>query len=205
MWERNGISMVEKGMADRKMEEKFLRDVQEAAGEALRQLLQQAKMEVGDILVVGCSSSEVAGEKIGTFSSVETAQAVFRGIYNVVKENGLFLAAQCCEHLNRALIIEKEVAKRERLPIVNVVPRPKAGGSFAATAYESFKEPVAVEHIKAQAGLDIGDTLIGMHLQDVAVPVRIEKKKIGNAHITCARTRAKFIGGSRASYEEGLL
>lgn len=197
--------MAEKGMADRKMEEKFLCDVQEAAGEALRQLLQQAKLEAGDILVVGCSSSEVTGEKIGTFSSVETAQAVFRGIYGVVKENGLFLAAQCCEHLNRALVIEKELAKRERLPIVNVVPKPKAGGSFATTAYENFKEPVAVEHIKAQAGIDIGDTLIGMHLQDVAVPVRIEIKKIGNAHITCARTRAKFIGGVRASYEEGML
>lgn len=197
--------MLEKGMADKKMEEKFLHDVQEAAGEALRQLLQQAKLEKGDILVVGCSSSEVVGERIGTFSSVETAQAVFQGIYSVVKENGLFLAAQCCEHLNRALIIEKELAKRERIPMVNVVPKPKAGGSFATEAYEYFKEPVAVEHIKAQAGMDIGDTLIGMHLQDVAVPVRIEIKKIGNAHITCARTREKFIGGIRASYEEGLL
>lgn len=197
--------MAEKGMANRKMEERFLQEVQEAAEKALRQLLKQAKLEAGDIVVVGCSSSEVAGEKIGTFSSVETAQAVFRGIYGVVKENGLFLAAQCCEHLNRALIIEKELAKRERLPIVNVVPKPKAGGSFATMAYESFREPAAVEHIRAQAGIDIGDTLIGMHLQDVAVPVRIEIKKIGNAHITCARTRARFIGGVRASYEEGLL
>ena len=121
------------------------------------------------------------------------------------KQRKQFLAAQCCEHLNRALIVEKEVAKRERLTIVNVVPQPKAGGSFATTAYERMKEPVAVEHICAQAGMDIGDTLIGMHLQDVAVPVRIETKKIGNAHLVCARTRAKFVGGGRAAYDEALL
>ena len=197
--------MSQSGMADKKMEEEFLAKIKEEAKEAVYELLLQAKTEEGDILVVGCSSSEVAGEKIGTFSSVETAQAVFEGIYEAAAEKGLFLAAQCCEHLNRALIVEKEVAKRERLTIVNVVPQPKAGGSFATTAYERMKEPVAVEHICAQAGMDIGDTLIGMHLQDVAVPVRIDTKQIGNAHIACARTRAKFIGGSRAVYNEELL
>lgn len=197
--------MSQSGMADKKMEEEFLAKIKEEAKEAVYELLLQAKTEEGDILVVGCSSSEVAGEKIGTFSSVETAQAVFEGIYEAAAEKGLFLAAQCCEHLNRALIVEKEVAKRERLTIVNVVPQPKAGGSFATTAYERMKEPVAVEHICAQAGMDIGDTLIGMHLQDVAVPVRIETKKIGNAHLVCARTRAKFVGGGRAAYDEALL
>ncbi|MBR5799916.1 MAG: TIGR01440 family protein [Lachnospiraceae bacterium] len=193
------------GMADKAMEASFLTQVHEEAKAVVYELLEQAKTEEGDILVVGCSSSEVAGEKIGTFSSVETAQAVFEGIYEAAKAKGMFLAAQCCEHLNRALIVEKEVAKRERLTIVNVVPQPKAGGSFATTAYERFENAVAVEHVCAQAGVDIGDTLIGMHLQDVAVPVRIATKKIGNAHVVCARTRAKFVGGSRAFYDEALL
>ena len=115
------------------------------------------------------------------------------------------MAAQCCEHLNRAIIIEKELAKRERLAIVNVMPQPKAGGSFATTAYREFKEAVAVEHIQAQAGMDIGDTLIGMHLADVAVPVRVSVKNVGMAHLVCARTRPKFIGGMRAVYDEDKM
>lgn len=162
-------------------------------------------MDKGDILVVGCSSSEVTGERIGTSSSLETAEAVFEGIYEVVREKELYLAAQCCEHLNRAIIIEKELAKRERLPIVNVVPQPKAGGSFGTTAHRRFSHPAAVEHIRAQAGMDIGDTLIGMHLTEVAVPVRISVKKIGQAHLVCARTRGKFIGGERAVYDQEML
>ena len=133
------------------MEEDFLQRVEQEAGQALRELLDQAKLSEGDILAVGCSSSEVAGERIGTLSSVETAKAVFRGIYRVTQESGLFLAAQCCEHLNRALIVERQAAVRDRLTVVNVVPKPKAGGSFACMAYESFRDPVAVEHIRAQA------------------------------------------------------
>lgn len=197
--------MTAKGMADRKMEDSFLQKIKDEAAEITRELILQAKPEEGDILIVGCSSSEVVGERIGTFSSVETAWAVFEGIYKVTSEWGLFLAAQCCEHLNRAVIVEKELVKRDRLTRVNVIPQPKAGGSFAATAYERFKEPVAVEHIRAQLGIDIGDTLIGMHLQEVAVPVRTERKQIGNAHVVCARTRAKFVGGARAVYDEALL
>lgn len=187
------------------MEKSFLEDIKAKARQAAKELLAQAHLAKGDILVVGCSSSEVTGERIGTSSSLETAEAVFEGIYEVTVENGLYLAAQCCEHLNRALIIEKEFAKRERLPIVNVVPQPKAGGSFGTTAYSRFKEPVAVEHISAQAGMDIGDTLIGMHLADVAVPVRISIKEIGQAHLVCARTRGKFIGGERAVYNKEML
>lgn len=197
--------MTANGMADKKMEDSFLQKVKKEAAEAASELLKQAKLDKGDILIVGCSSSEIVGERIGTFSSVETAQAVFEGIYEVAEESGVFMAAQCCEHLNRAVIVEKEVAKRERLTRVNVIPQPKAGGSFGAAAYVKLKEPVAVEHIKAQAGIDIGDTLIGMHLQEVAVPVRIEVKQIGNAHVVCARTRAKFTGGARAVYDEKLL
>ena len=197
--------MAAKGMADRKMEDSFLLKVREEAAEITRDLIVQAKPEKGDILIVGCSSSEVVGERIGTFSSVETAQAVFEGILGVASEYGLFLAAQCCEHLNRAVIVEKEIARREHLTRVNVIPQPKAGGSFGTTAFERFKEPVAVEHIKAQLGIDIGDTLIGMHLDEVGVPVRTQNKQIGNAHVVCARTRAKFVGGSRAVYDEALL
>ena len=193
--------MTQTGMADRRMEEDFLQRVEQEAGQALRELLDQAKLSEGDVLAVGCSSSEVAGERIGTFSSVETAKAVFRGIYRVTQESGLFLAAQCCEHLNRALIVERQAAVRDRLTVV----KPKAGGSFACMAYESFRDPVAVEHIRAQAGMDIGDTLIGMHLQEVAVPVRINQKQIGNAHVVCARTRPKFVGGQRAVYDDKLL
>lgn len=188
-----------------KMEKSFLENIKMQASQAAKELLAQAHLSREDILVVGCSSSEVTGERIGTCSSLETAEAVFEGIYEVIVENELYLAAQCCEHLNRALIIEKELARRERLPIVNVVPQPKAGGSFGTTAYSRFKEPVAVEHISAQAGMDIGDTLIGMHLADVAVPVRISVKEIGQAHLVCARTRGKFIGGERAVYNKDML
>lgn len=187
------------------MEETFLNKVREQAYKASEELIGEARLAKGDILVVGCSSSEVTGERIGTSSSLDTAEAVFEGIYEAVKAKGIYLAAQCCEHLNRAIIIEEELAKRERLPIVNVVPQPKAGGSFGTTAYKRFSHPAAVEHIQAQAGMDIGDTLIGMHLTEVAVPVRISLKEIGQAHLVCARTRGKFIGGERAVYNEELL
>lgn len=169
---------------------------------AVKELAEKSKIKSGDVFVVGCSSSEVAGGTIGKNSSLEAAQAVFDGIYPFLKEKGIYLACQCCEHLNRAIIIERELAEKKNLEIVNVVPQPKAGGSFATTAYKNFSCPVAVEHIKADAGIDIGGTLIGMHLKDVAVPVRLTINKIGNANIVCARTRPKFIGGSRAVYSE---
>ncbi len=177
----------------------------EAAYDAACQILEAAHLEEGDLFVVGCSTSEVAGEKIGTFSSPELAEAVFGGIYQATEEAGVYLAAQCCEHLNRALILEKEAARRYGYEPVNAVPQPKAGGSFAAAAYKAFEQPTAVERIQAHAGMDIGDTLIGMHLRPVAVPVRIGVKAIGEAHVVCARTRPKFIGGQRAIYDETLL
>ncbi len=177
----------------------------EAAYEAARQILEAAHLKEEDLFVVGCSTSEVAGEKIGTFSNPELAEAVFGGVYQATEEAGVYLAAQCCEHLNRALILEGEAARKYGYEPVNVIPQPKAGGSFATAAYTAFEEPVAVEHIQAHAGMDIGDTLIGMHLRPVAVPVRIEVKRIGEAHVVCARTRPKFIGGQRAVYDETLL
>ncbi len=183
----------------------ILEKLEQESYKATREILDIAKIKKGQLFVVGCSTSEVIGGRIGTMSSPEAAQAVFSGIYRAVQEQGVYLAAQCCEHLNRALILEAEVSERYGYEEVNVVPQPKAGGSFATVAYQMFKEPVAVEHIKAHAGMDIGDTLIGMHLKDVAVPVRISPNRIGEAHVVCARTRAKFIGGSRAIYAEDKL
>lgn len=172
------------------------------ARQAVTELLEQAKLKEGQVLVVGCSSSEMVGQRIGKGSSLEAAQAAFAGIYPVLQEKGIWLAVQCCEHLNRSLIVERELAERKGWEIVNVVPQPHAGGSFAVTAYANFKDPVAVESIVADAGLDIGGTLIGMHLRRVAVPVRLSLKKIGEANILCARTRPKYVGGSRAVYLE---
>lgn len=173
--------------------------------QAVSELLKVARLEPGDIFVIGCSSSEVGGDKIGSNSSPEIAQAVFQGVYPLLKERDVYLAAQCCEHLNRAVIVEKEAARRYGLPLVNVVPQPKAGGSFATAAWAAFDCPAAVETIQAAAGIDIGGTLIGMHLRPVAVPVRLSLRQIGQANILCARTRPKFIGGVRAHYNEDLL
>lgn len=173
------------------------------AKQAAAELCDKAGLKQGDIFVVGCSSSEVAGSKIGTNSNIDVAKAVFSGIYDVLKARGIWLAAQCCEHLNRAIIIES--AALPNADIVNVVPQPKAGGSFATTAYKTFCNPIAVEEIKADAGIDIGGTLIGMHLKKVAVPVRLSINRIGEASILCARVRPKFIGGVRAVYNEELL
>jgi uncharacterized protein (TIGR01440 family) len=170
---------------------------------AASEIIEKAKLISGQILVVGCSTSEILGEKIGSSSSPETAEAVFRGINDAAKEAGVFLACQCCEHLNRAIIVER--AAVPHLSPVNVVPKPKAGGSFATAAYEAMEAPVAVEEIAADAGLDIGFTLIGMHLKKVAVPVRLENDRIGEAKVLAARVRPKFIGGCRAVYDEELL
>lgn len=176
--------------------------ITDQARRAVTELLEQAKLTSGKLMVIGCSSSEMVGSRIGKGSSMEAAQAAFAGIWPVLQKNGIHLAVQCCEHLNRALIIEREDAERFGYEIVNVVPQPHAGGSFAVTAYANMKDPVAVEEVVADAGLDIGGTLIGMHLRRVAVPVRLSLDKIGEAHILCARTRPKYIGGQRAVYRE---
>lgn len=178
-----------------------LEEIQAQAQQAAAELLAAAELAPGSILVTGCSSSEITGGRIGKASSVETAQAVFQGIYPLLLEKGVYLAAQCCEHLNRALIVEAACAEQYGYEPVCVRPQPKAGGSFATAAWEAFRRPVAVEHIRAHGGMDIGGTLIGMHLRDVAVPVRLRLDHIGRAILLCARTRPKFIGGSRACYE----
>ena len=167
------------------------------------ELVTKAKVKAGNTVVVGCSTSEVLGAKIGTNSSPDTAGQIFHALFDSAKEHGFYLAIQCCEHLNRAIITERSAVPGAE--IVNVVPQPKAGGSLATAAYAGFSDPVAVETIRADAGLDIGFTLIGMHLKQVAVPVRLEHDRIGEAMVIAARTRPKFIGGIRAIYDEAML
>lgn len=173
--------------------------IKNEAEKAITELLAAANLAPGSILVVGCSSSEIVGAEIGRGSSLEAARAVYDGIAPILKEKGIYLAAQCCEHLNRAIIIEREALPKGS-EIVNVLPMPKAGGSFATLCHERFSDPVALEKITADAGMDIGGTLIGMHLRPVAVPVRLSLSKIGEATLITARTRPKYIGGERACY-----
>lgn len=180
----------------------FIMTIKEQCALAVSELCEIAKAKSGDIFVVGCSTSEVVGEKIGTNSDIDTAKEIFEGIYTTLKNKGIFMAVQCCEHLNRAIVIEKAAGNFEG---VNVIPQKKAGGSLATIAYQSFENPILVEHIKADLGMDIGNTLIGMHLKEVAVPVRLSISKIGHAPAVFARTRAKFIGGIRAIYNEDLM
>ena len=169
-------------------------DLTSQAKKIILELIDAAKLRRGQLLVIGCSSSEIAGVRIGKGGSLELAQAVLDGIYPELQARGIQLAVQCCEHLNRALIVERAVAEQRGYEIVNAVPHAHAGGSFA------MEDPVAVEEIRADAGLDIGGTLIGMHLKRVAVPVRLSVDHLGEAILLCARTRPKYIGGERAKY-----
>ncbi len=170
---------------------------------AISELCEKAKLKSGAIVVVGCSTSEVMGSTIGTKSSPEVAEEIFRALHEYVDKKGMYLAIQCCEHLNRAIVTERKAVPYAES--VNVLPQPKAGGSLATRAYAGFDDPVVIEEIKADAGLDIGFTLIGMHLKKVAVPLRLENHRIGEATVLAARTRPKFIGGVRAAYMEELL
>ena len=170
---------------------------------AIAELCEKAKLTAGKIVVVGCSTSEVVGAKIGTNSNPDVAGEIFKALYDYTKSKGFYLAIQCCEHLNRAIITEHGAVPSPEP--VNVVPQPKAGGSLATKAYTGFEQPIVLEEINADAGLDIGFTLIGMHLKKVAVPLRLEHNKIGEATVLAARTRPKFIGGVRAAYNDELL
>ena len=180
----------------------LLTQVKEEAANAARQLAEAAHLHRGQLVVVGCSTSEVVGHQVGSWSTPEVANAIFEGLNSVFAPMGVYIAAQCCEHLNRALIVEHEAVPNGE--IVNVMPQPKAGSSFATAAYQAFRHPVALEELRADAGLDIGGTLIGMHLKKVAVPVRLQQNHIGQAIVLAARVRPKFIGGERAIYDESL-
>lgn len=182
-----------------------LNHIQQQSKEILAELVSKSSVNSQKILVVGCSTSEVLGKKIGTSSDLNVAKSIFLGLAEIALENQLLLAAQCCEHLNRAIVVEAQVAKKFNLEVVNVVPILKAGGAFATTCWENFKNPVAVEKIQADFGLDIGGTLIGMHIKPVAVPFKPSIKNLGYANVICARSRPKFVGGSRAQYDLNLL
>ncbi len=176
--------------------------VKKQAHEAVCEVIDLAKMKEGDLLVVGCSSSEIVGGAIGKASSPEAAEAVFESIYGAVSARGIYLAAQCCEHLNRALVLEREAACAYGGRMVNAVPQIKAGGGFATAAYRAFLRPVLCETVQAKGGIDIGETLIGMHIMPVCVPLRLTTRFIGEARVTAAKSRLPYIGGSRAIYLE---
>jgi uncharacterized protein (TIGR01440 family) len=175
--------------------------VEQQARTIVAEVAELADLRPGTILVVGCSTSEVLGKHIGKAGSQEVAAVLYQAMEAIREQYGFALAFQCCEHLNRALVVERAVMEAFGLEEVSVVPVPSAGGSMAAHAFERMAAPVVVESIKAHAGIDIGDTLIGMHLRHVAVPIRPSLNQIGHAHVTAARTRPKLIGGARAVYE----
>lgn len=180
----------------------FLEDIGNEADRAIQELLEVAALKPGRLVVIGGSTSEVAGQRIGTAGNKEVAAAVLRPIMAAVRGRDLRLAIQGCEHINRALVVERDTAEKYGFEEVSVYPVQKAGGALATTAMDLFADPVVVEEVKAHAGLDIGDTFIGMHLRRVAVPVRLSVKQIGSAHLTAARTRPKLIGGERAVYKK---
>ena len=183
-------------------DENLVEQIQNDATNAAKELVEEANLHKGSIVVVGCSTSETLGEQVGSHSVPEVGKAILKGLQSIFEPLGIYVAAQCCEHLNRALIVERRVAEQRGFEIVSVKPQPKAGGSFATAVYAAMEDPVAVEFVKADAGLDIGNTLIGMHLKHVAVPLRLSVKKIGEAAVNAARTRPKLIGGVRAVYPE---
>ena len=179
-----------------------LEEIRLGSEAAMSRLLEIAQPKPGSIVVVGCSTSEIQGQRIGSDSNIEVAEAVVSGIMPFFADKVLYLAAQCCEHLNRVLVIEEEYAETKGLEIVSVVPQVKAGGAFATEVYRRMTSPVLVEKITAVAGLDIGDTMIGMHIKPIAVPVRAGISQIGNAHVIMARSRPKLIGGERSVYRK---
>lgn len=182
------------------MDEKMAQQISEHTREALDDLQVDARLTDRNLLVVGMSSSEVMGERIGTAGTTFAAEAVYESVGSFQNETGVNIAFQCCEHLNRALVVERETAEARNYTIVAAVPTIHAGGSMATYAFQRMRDPVLVEFISADAGIDIGDTFIGMHIRHVAVPVRSKHKAIGHAHLTMARSRPKLIGGERASY-----
>jgi uncharacterized protein (TIGR01440 family) len=182
------------------MENNHLTKIATQVTQAILELLDQTSLKVGDIVVLGCSSSEVLGQHIGKHSSLEIGQTIIRSLLDVLQPKGIFLAVQGCEHLNRALVVERSCACKYNLEIVSVYPSLHAGGAAQVAAFEQFKDPVEVEHIVAHAGMDIGDTAIGMHVKFVQIPIRTSIKEIGQAHVTFLGSRPKLIGGPRAKY-----
>lgn len=168
---------------------------------ATEEIINKAKAKKGEIFVLGGSSSEIQGEKIGSNTDVDLGEILLKEVLKITKKNGLFLAVQGCEHTNRALVIERDCLNKYNLEEVNIIPHRNAGGAFATAAYKDFSDPVMVDEIKGHLGLDIGDSFISMHLKRIVVPVRLEVDNIGKAHLTAARTRPRLIGGDRAKHQ----
>ena len=190
------------------MDKMNLELIKEQSRDAAIEICDASGIKPGQIFVVGCSSSEILGDRIGTATNLDVAEAVYRGIAPVLSERGVYLAGQCCEHLNRALVIEEKVLETYGFEQVNVIPQPNhAGGAFATICYQKMDKPVVTESIEARAvaGIDIGGTMIGMHIQPTVVPLRISLRRIGEAPIICARRRPRYIGGARAVYDESLM
>lgn len=179
----------------------FIQQVKHDIEAVVAEWVNSRQLSEGDLFVVGCSTSEVAGKHIGTSGSEEVASVVFAALTELKRQTGVQLVFQCCEHLNRSLVVEKETMQEFRLDEVSAIPVPTAGGSMASYAYKNMGNPTVVETIEANSGMDIGETMIGMHLKRVAIPLRFKKRNIGNARITAARTRPKLIGGERAVYK----
>lgn len=177
-----------------------LQQIEQEVQAVLLDLLQYFPLTERQLLVFGVSTSEVKGQQIGSAGSEEVAAALFRGIMRMKDKHPFQLAFQCCEHLNRAIVVERQVAEVERLTPVTAIPAPQAGGAMAAYAYRHLNEAVLVENVQADAGIDLGNTLIGMHLRPVAVPIRPQQKQVGQASVVMAKTRPKLIGGARTVY-----
>ena len=176
------------------------KDIQRETSQIVEDVLEKANLKQGSIFVLGLSSSEVIGGQIGKESSQEIGEIIVKTILDILEEKGIHLAVQGCEHVNRALVVEREVAIKHQLEIVSVLPTLHAGGSGQLAAFRYMKDPVEVEFIRADAGLDIGDTAIGMHIKHVQVPIRPVLRDIGLAHVTALASRPKLIGGARAQY-----
>lgn len=177
-----------------------LEELQRQTQQLLLDILEKSQIKRGQIFVLGLSSSEVAGGQIGQASSLEIGEIIVKTLLDELNERGIYLAVQGCEHLNRALVVERELAEQKDLEIVNVLPSLHAGGSGQMAAFKYMNDPVEVEFITAQAGIDIGDTAIGMHIKHVQVPIRPQIRELGGAHVTALASRPKLIGGARASY-----
>jgi uncharacterized protein (TIGR01440 family) len=178
--------------------DKILADVEKA----IRELIEIVEPDSGEIFILGGSTSEIQGKEIGSATDLKLGKKIIEVIMEIMAEYELYLAVQGCEHINRSLVIEKKCQLLNHFSEVNVIPQRHAGGAFATEAFELFDEPVTVENMEADLGIDIGDALIGMHLKNVAVPVRLTIKEIGEAHLTAARTRLKLVGGVRAKYRD---
>ena len=177
-----------------------LQQVQSQLSQLLNELEQQIQFQPKQLFVIGCSTSEIVGSRIGTSGAIEVAEVLFDEFTKFAQKHGLYLVFQGCEHINRALTMEAEAAQLYSLEPVTVVPAKHAGGSMSAYAFTKFENAVVVEHVRAHSGIDIGQTMIGMHLKEVAIPIRTSIRQIGEAIVTIANTRPKLIGGERAVY-----